>query len=116
MTIDYDRVESVVRDVMRHIARINLTEFTKGNHECIENDVDAAFTALSYAMPEISSIDDTVTRRCAKTEIYGVLEQVVEFRAANPKDSGYHLFDQIHAESVMEDIIAMNEDDEEEAA
>jgi hypothetical protein len=60
-------------------------------------------------------LSDTVTRRCAKSEIYSVLDQVVAFRAANPGVAFYHLFDNLTAESVMEDIVSMNEDDEEDA-
>jgi hypothetical protein len=55
-----------------------------------------------------------VTRRCAKSEIFTTLEQVVAFRAANPGVAFYHLFDDITAESVMEDIMDMCEEDDED--
>jgi hypothetical protein len=114
-TIDFDRVESVVLNVMRSIAQLNVSSYTEGNVDKVEDDVDASFFALDYAMPEVSCLSDTVTRRCAKSEIYSVLDQVVAFRAKNPGVAFYHLFDNLTAESVMEDIIAMNEDDDDDA-
>lgn len=116
-TIDFDRVESVILSVMRSIASLNVTSYTEGNVDKVEDDVDASFFALDYAMPEVSCLSDTVTRRCAKTEIYEVLDMVVKFRAENPGVAFYHIFDEhLTAESVMEDIIAMNEDDEDDDA
>ncbi len=112
MSIDFDRIQSVIRDTMVSIAHLNVTEFTEGNYDRVENDVDASFFALAYAFPEVNCLGDTVTRRCAKSEIYGVLEQVVAFRAANPGVPFYHLFNTITAESVMEDIIEMVEEDD----
>jgi hypothetical protein len=114
-TIDFDRVESVVLNVMRSIAQLNVSSYTEGNVDKVEDDVDASFFALDYAMPEVDCLSDTVTRRCAKSEIYSVLDQVVAFRAKNPGVAFYHLFDNLTAESVMEDIIAMNEDDDDDA-
>ena len=110
--IDFDRVETVVRQVMRSIAQLNVSTYTEGNVDKVEDDVDASFFALDYAMPEVC-FSDTVTRRCAKTEIYEVLDQVVKFRAENPGVPFYHLFDEgITAEEVMDDIRAMCEEDE----
>ena len=111
-TIDFDRVENVIRDVMRSIASLNVSSYTEGNSDKVEDDVDASFFALDYAFPEVSCLSDTVTRRCAKSEIYSVLDEVVKFRAENPGVAFYHLFDRITAESVMEDIMDMNEDNE----
>jgi hypothetical protein len=114
MSIDFDRIQSVIRDTMRSIAQLNVTEFTEGNYDRVENDVDASFFALGYAFPEVDCMSDTVTRRCAKSEIFTALEQVVAFRAANPGVAFYHLFDDITAESVMEDIMDMCEEDDED--
>jgi hypothetical protein len=114
MSIDFDRIQSVIRDTMRSIAQLNVTEFTEGNYDRVENDVDASFFALGYAFPEVDCLGDTVTRRCAKSEIFTTLEQVVAFRAANPGVAFYHLFDDITAESVMEDIMDMCEEDDED--
>lgn len=111
-TIDFDRVESVILNVMRSIASLNVSSYTAGNSDKVEDDVDASFFALDYAFPEVDCLSDTVTRRCAKSEIYSVLDEVVKFRAENPGVAFYHLFDSITAESVMEDIIDMNADDE----
>jgi hypothetical protein len=115
-TIDFDNVQTVIRQVMRSIASLNVSSYTAGNSDKVEDDVDASFFALDYAMPEVSCLSDTVTRRCAKSEIYSVLDQVVAFRAANPGVAFYHLFDSITAESVMEDIMDMNEDDDDDDA
>ena len=112
-TIDFDRVEYVILSVMRSIASLNVSSYTQGNVDKVEDDVDASFFALDYAFPEVSCLSDTVTRRCAKSEIYSVLDIVVKFRAENPGEPFYHLFDEhLSAESVMEDIMDMNEDDE----
>jgi hypothetical protein len=114
-TIDFDRVEVIVKEVMNCIAMCSVDRYTKGDTDYVEDSVDSAFMALSYALPDVVCVDDTVTRRCAKSEIYSVLDQVVAFRAANPGVPFYHLFDSITAESVMDDIIAMNEDDDDDA-
>lgn len=113
-TIDFDRIQSVIRDTMVSIASLNVSTYTEGNSDKVEDDVDASFFALSYAFPEVNCLGDTVTRRCAKTEIYEVLDQVVAFRASNPGVAFYHLFKDITAESVMEDIMAMIEDEDED--
>ena len=113
MTIDFNRVESVVRNVMRCVASLNVSSYTDGDVDKVSDDVDASFFALGYAMPELECISDTVTRRCAKDEIYEVLDMVVKFRAENPGVCFYHIFDEhLTAESVMEDIIAMHEEEE----
>ena len=110
-TIDFDRIENVIRDVMRSVAQLNVSSYTEGNSDKVEVDVDASFFALDYAFPEVC-FSDTVTRRCAKTEIYGVLDEVVKFRAENPGVAFYHLFDRITGEEAMEDIRDLCEDDE----
>lgn len=117
MSIDFDRVEGIVKEVMRSIAMCSVDRFTDGDTDYIETSVDNAFMALSYALPDVVCIDDTVTRRCAKSEIYETLELVKEFRADNPGVPFYHIFDEnLTAESVMEDIINMHEDDDLEEA
>ena len=117
MTINFDHVEGVVKEVMRCIAMCSVDRYTKGDTDYVENSVDSAFMALSFSLPGDICIDDTVTRRCAKTEIYETLELVKSFRADNPGVPFHHIFDEnLTAESVMEDIINMNEDDDFEEA
>ena len=111
MTIDFNRIETVVCQVMRSVAQLNLSSYTEDNGIKVDNDVDASFFALDYAFPEVC-FSDTVTRRCAKTEIFDVLDQITKFRANNPNTPYYHLFDNITAEAVMDDIREMCEDEE----
>ena len=115
MTIDFDRIEQVVTDVLRSIAFCNVRQFTDGDYDTIEDAVDNAFMALSYAMPEVNCIDDTVTRRCAKDAIYAALEPVKQFRADNPGVAFHQLLnDNLDVEAVMDDIINMHSSDDED--
>lgn len=113
MSIDFDHVEGIIKEVMRCIAMCSVDRYTNGDTDYVETAVDNAFMALSYSLTDVDCVDDTVTRRCAKTEIYETLELVKSFRADNPGVPFYHIFDEhLTAESVMEDIINMNEDDD----
>ena len=115
MSIDFDRVEQIVTDVMRNIAFCSVREYTDGNEDVVENAVDNAFMALSYALPDVNCIDDTVTRRCAKSAIYEALDVVVKFRADNPGVAFHQLLnDNLDVEAVMEDIINMHSSDEDD--
>lgn len=112
MSIDFDRIQSVVSNVMESIAMCNIDRYLAGDTDAVEHAIDNAFMALSYALPEVSSIDDTVTRRCAKTEIHSVFEEIAKFVSAYPNTSYRHLFDNLDVEAVMDDIRAMNDEDD----
>jgi hypothetical protein len=109
----FSKLESVIKQTMVSICYSNLDSDTPDN---IERDVDVSFTAIDYAFPEIQCICDTVTRRCAKSEIYEVLRQAQAMKQINGNYRGVlEMIEQsITAESVMEDIINMNSDDDEE--
>lgn len=117
MTIDFNRIEQVVTDVVSNIAFCSVDDYTKGNTDVVEVAVDNAFMALSYAFPEVDCIDDTVTRRAAKSAIYEALDIVVKFRADNPGISFSQLLDDnLDIEAIMEDIIEMHDYGYQEAA
>lgn len=109
---DITKLQSAIKQTMISICYRNLDSETPDN---IENDVDVAFTAIQYSFPEFQCIEDTVTRRCAKSEIYEVFRNAQEMRKVNGNYRGVlELIEQsITAESVMDDIINMNTDDEE---
>lgn len=111
--LDTTKLESAIKHTMVSICYRNLDSETVDN---IENDVDIAFTAIEYSFPEFDCITDTVTRRCAKTEIYQVYRDAQEMRKTNGNYRGVleMIQESITAESVMEDIINMNTDDQEE--
>ena len=75
----------------------------------IENDIDVAFFTIGNCFPKFDSIGDTVTRRCAKTEIYSVIEQA---KSQNMILGPFLKFaeENIDTESVIEDILEMQED------
>lgn len=110
---DFSKLESAIKQTMISICYMNLDSETPDN---IENDVDVAFTAIQYCFPDVECIEDTVTRRCAKSEIFEVFESAQEMRKVNGNYAGVlEMIEQsITAESVMEDIINMNTDDDEE--
>jgi hypothetical protein len=107
----FSKLESAIKQTMISICYSNLDNKSPDN---IEHDVDVAFTAIDYAFPEIQCICDTVTRNCAKSEIHEVLEQAQAMKQINGNYRGVlEMIEQsITAESVMEDIINMNSDDE----
>lgn len=107
----FSKLKSVIKQTMFSICYRNLDSETMDN---IENDVDIAFTAIQYSFPKIECITDTVTRRCAKTEIYEVYRAAQEMRKVNGNYAGVleMIEESITAESVMEDIINMNTEEE----
>ena len=110
----FSKLESAIKQTMVSICYSNLDSETPDN---IEHDVDVAFTAIEYCFPEIECITDTVTRRCAKTEIHEVYQTAQEMKKVNGNYRGVlEMIEQsITAESVMEDIIDMNTDDDEDS-
>jgi hypothetical protein len=71
--------------------------------------------AISYCFTDFQSIEDTDTRRYAKTEIYEAIRSAQAWRKLDPKlDILGHIKANITGQSVIEDIINMNGDDEDE--
>ncbi len=105
---NFSKLESVIKQSMISICYRNL------DIDNIENDVDMAFTVIQYSFPEFECIEDTVTRRCAKSEIYEIVQQAQEMKKINGNYRGVlEMIEQsITAESVMDDIIEMNTDEE----
>jgi hypothetical protein len=101
------RLTAAIKQTMVSICYQNL------DSDNIENDVDVAFTAIEHCFPEFDCITDTVTRRCAKTEIHDVLTAAQEMCKVNGNRRGVlEMIEQsITAESVMDDIIDMNDDE-----
>ena len=79
----------------------------------IDNDVDVAFSVISDMFENITCICDTVTRRCAKSEINSLVRKCIKLRLENDKfDAFKYIEDHTLCESVYEDIIAMNTDND----
>jgi hypothetical protein len=106
---DFIRLQKAIKSTMISIA-IHASYFEDAD---IERDVDVAFDVLSECFEDIDCICDTVTRRCAKSEIHSVLRDVKQHKSQNDKfDAFQYIEDNIDCESVYEDIIDMNSDDE----
>lgn len=103
---EFLRLQNAIKQTMISICYLNLD-----NPDNIENDVDVAFTAIEYSFPEFECISDTVTRNCAKFEIYEVYEAAQQMRKQNGNYKGVleMIQESITAESVLEDIIQMNQ-------
>jgi hypothetical protein len=118
------RLTAAIKGTMTHITVMNLYKVLDSTprHEGIpdryyedtsHDDIDVAFNALGYAFPAFDSINDTDCRRCAKNEIDSVIEFCVDARKADPGFNFYnYVKSHITGEEVIEDLIAMSEDDE----
>ena len=112
---EFNRLTNAIKQTMVSIAYSNYQRQKRERPESIEDDVDTAFTAIQYSFPLFSSITDTVTRRCAKTEIYEAVAQTKKWCDFDKRiDPADYIKNLINAESVMEDIIDMNGDDDED--
>jgi hypothetical protein len=113
---ELNRLTNAIKQTMVSIAYSNFNRQKRERTETVDDDIDTAFTAIQYSFPMFSSITDTVTRRCAKTEIYEALRQTTTWCNFDKRiDSLNYIQNLITAESVMDDIINMNgEDDEDE--
>jgi hypothetical protein len=78
----------------------------------IDSKVGTAFSAISLCFPDFSSLCDTVTRNCARSAIHEVIAMCIE---QNVKPGPAHdiIDENLDLESVWEDLIAMNDEDEE---
>ena len=110
------RLTNAIKQTMVHVAYMNCSKIIFDNRECtVDEDIDNAFTGIEFSFPEYSCITDTVTRNCAKTEIYEAIEHCKTWRKFDPKyDILSYLESNITGASVMEDIINMNSDDEDD--
>ena len=111
------RLQNAIKHVMVDVAYQNASKVIFDNRtDTVDEDVDTAFMAISYCFTDFESIDDTVTRRCAKTEIYEAIRSAQAWRKLDANlDILGHIKSSITAESVIEDIINMNSDDDEDS-
>jgi hypothetical protein len=113
---ELNRLTNAITQTMVSIAYTNYYRQKDNEPETVDDDVDTAFTAIEYSFPMFSCITDTVTRRCAKTEIYEALRSATTWCAFDKKiDPLNHIKSSITAESVMDDIINMNGEDDEDS-
>jgi len=117
---DFIRLQKAIKSTMITIASSLYDRTTyiadfkdKKLADQIDNDVDVAFSVISDMFENITCICDTVTRRCAKSEIHSVVHSCIQLRLENDKfDSFQYIEDHIDCESVFEDIIDMNTDND----
>lgn len=111
---DFIRLQKAIKSSMFSIAMHAFYFENEANAKVdIDRDVDVAFSTLSDCFDEIQCITDTVTRRCAKSEIYSILRQVKDLKSKDAKFDAYaYIENNLDCESVYEDIIDMNSDDE----
>lgn len=105
-----------VKQIMVSVAYLNADKIIHDNLEdTVDHDIDTAFMSISYCFPDFSTIDDTVTRRCAKTEIYLAID---DCKTMYKSDNKFNILDylekSIDAESVIDDVKMMFEDDEDD--
>ena len=81
----------------------------------VDTKVSCAFSTISLCFPEFSSIDDTVTRNCARGAIHDVVAMCIE-QSVKPGHATDIIKEHLDLSSVWDDLIAMNEDDDEEEA
>jgi len=118
------RLSEVIKQTMVHIAFMNVTKIMYDGdlasknapaymyEDTSDNDVDVAFNALCYAFPAFASITDTDTRNLAKCEIDEVITIALLQRKNDPNfNCMKYIESTITAEEVIEDIIAMFEDE-----
>jgi hypothetical protein len=121
---DYIRLHKAVISTMTSIAISNASKlcfFEKTDQEVadsIEDDVDASFGAIdnfmeAFELPFDCGFTDTVTRRCAKSEIHTLVRDCVAKRKLDNKFDLFKYIEQnITGQEVFEDFIHMNTDDD----
>ena len=114
---EFNRLTNAIKETMVHVAYMNADKIIFDNRECtVDTDIDNAFTGIEFSFPMFSCITDTVTRRCAKTEIFEALEHCKTWKKFDPKyDILGYLQSNITAASVIEDLINMNSEDDEDS-
>lgn len=113
---EFNRLTNAIKQTMIHVAYMNCSKIIFDNLECtVEDDIDNAFTGIEFSFPMFSCITDTVTRRCAKSEIYQAIEHCKTWRNFDKKfDILGYLQSSITASEVIDDLISMNSEDEDE--
>ena len=107
---DFIRLQKAIKSTLTSIA-VHAVYFENSN---VERDIDVAFSTLSECFENITCICDTVTRRCAKSEVHSVIADCKELKSQNVKfDVFQYIEDHLDCESVYEDIIEMNTDNDE---
>lgn len=113
---EFNRLTNAIKQTMVHVAYMNASKIIFDNRECtVDEDIDNSFTGIEFSFPMFSCITDTVTRRCAKTEILEAIEHCKTWRKFDPKyDILGYLQSNITGQGVIEDLIDMNSEDDEE--
>ena len=103
-SLQIKNLEKAIKSTMIEIAYHNYETPDKVDH-----DIDTAFFTIGNCFPKFDSIGDTVTRRCAKSEIYSVIEHA---KSQNIVGGHFLKFAEEHitGEEVIEDILEMQED------
>jgi hypothetical protein len=110
---ELSRLQYAIKQAMVSICYHNASNMYVDNRtETVDHDIDIAFMAIGCSFPDFHSIQDTVTRRCAKTEIYDILRSL---KTASTRDYLMIIEQQSDiGDTVMEDIINMTDDDSDE--
>jgi hypothetical protein len=112
---ELNRLTNAIKQTMISIAYTNYNKQKDNLTETIEDDIDTAFNAIEYSFPMFQCITDTVTRRCAKSEIHEAVRQTITWCKFDKRiDPLNYIQNLIDAEGVMEDIIDMNGDEDED--
>lgn len=103
---DFVRLQGAVKSTMIDVACLNYE-----TPDQVDFAIDTAFFAIGNCFPQFDCISDTVTRRCAKTEIYTLFD---EAKLLNMRGGDFFRFveENITCESVFDDLVAMHDDDE----
>ena len=115
---EFNRLTNAIKQTMVHVAYMNASKIIFDNRECtVDEDIDNSFTGIDYSFPMFDSITDTVTRNCAKSEIYEAIEHCKTWRDFDPKFNilGY-IEANVKGQSVIEDLIDMNSEDDEDSS
>lgn len=110
------RLQSAITNVMVDVAYQNASKVIVDNlPDTVDEDIDTAFMAISYCFTDFQCIEDTDTRRYAKSEIYEAIRSAQAWRKLDSNlDILSHIKANITGADVIEDIINMNSDDEDE--
>ncbi len=77
----------------------------------VDNNISCAMSAISLCFPEISSLEDTVTRNCARSAIHEVVGICIE-QSVKPGEAIDIIKEHLDLYEVWDDLIAMNEEEE----
>ena len=77
----------------------------------VDNNISCAFSTISLCFPDFCSIDDTVTRNCARGAIHDVVAMCIE-QSVKPGQTTDIINEHLDLSEVWDDLIAMNEDED----